>query len=211
MKLFYITGSCSLTPRMLMNEIGVDCEYIKIEKKKTGDYYATFFENGEPFAEIDLKAQIPTLMLDDGSILSENANILYYLADRYAASNVLPEIGNIKRYQVIEWVNYIATELHKTFTFLFYKDEYGTDAGKKVYQEAEKKLSFVDKKLEGRDFLIDQFTIADMYMFVVLSWCRYLNIDLSKYKNIQRSYNAIIDIPSVQKSIKDEKLTYKKI
>jgi len=113
MKLYYSKGACSLAVRIVINEIGMDAVYesVDLKSKKT--------ESGRDFKAINAKGSVPTLELDNGKILTENAVIQQYLADEAKVYELLPEVGDLKRYRVLEWLNYITTELHKGFGALF--------------------------------------------------------------------------------------------
>lgn len=113
MKLYYTQAACSLAVRITINEIGLKCDYesVDLKAKKT--------EKGEDFLKINPKGAVPVLKTNDGEILTENAVILQYLADTNSATKLLPGTGDFKRYRILEWLNYITTELHKTIGALF--------------------------------------------------------------------------------------------
>ena len=215
MKLYFITGSCSLCPKIIMNELGISAEFIKVLKKQLDNgNYQTFLENGEPFENISAKAGIPSLQLETGEILTENGIILQYLADSNKAFKLLPPVGNIDRYKCLEWVNYVATELHKTFTSLFYHDSYGTEAGPQFEKNAMMQLNFLNKSIADNEFLNQEFSIADAYLFVVLTWIQFLGRDtlyLKNYPNIKNYYNNLLKRPSIVKALNEEGLKYKPI
>lgn len=212
MKLYYITGSCSLAVRILINELKINCEKIQLHKKKSGDGYKVYTQDLISYEDdINSKNAVPLLVLDDGRELSEASVILQYLADNYEGGHCVPQNGSFERYKVQEWLNYIASELHKNLTLIFYKDDYPEGSGLLFMKHAEKKLSFLDSHLSTCDNLAGDFSIADIYMFVVLSWHQYIGIDLKAYKNIARYYNIILGMESVMKSLGEEGLKYKSI
>src|SRR4051812_36695697 len=137
MKLYYAPGACSQAPHILLHEIGLshDAERVDLKEKRT--------ESDRDFLAVNPKGAVPALELDNGEILTENAVILQYLGDRSGASEVLPDIGNFSRYRVLELVNFITTELHKRFGFLFSPDP--TDEMKQlVIRDIGKKLDYID-------------------------------------------------------------------
>ena len=113
MKLFYARGACSLATRILLNEMGipVDYEAVNLKTKKT--------ETDSDYLALNPKGVVPALQLENGVVLTENAVIMQYLADHYQATNLLPALDDFNRYRVLEWVNFITTDLHKGFSPLF--------------------------------------------------------------------------------------------
>lgn len=107
MKLYYSAGTCSLAVRIIINEIGLPSTYeaVDLKTKKTA--------SGQDFLQINPKGSVPVIVTDDNEILTENSVIQQYLADKNNASSLLPALGHFKRYRVLEWLNYISTELHK--------------------------------------------------------------------------------------------------
>ncbi len=194
--LFYARGACSMAPHIGLYESGLpfSTEAVDLRAKKWqgGDYFA-----------INEKGAVPALKVEDGEILTEVAVILQYIANQVPSKNLLPPFGEFARYRCLEWVNFIATELHKGFSPMFKtKDE-------AVIQNAKEnvmaKLAFVNKKLEGKKFLCnDEFTIADAYMFVPLTWASPQKLDLSKFSAIQSYLEHLRQRPSVQKALKAE-------
>ena len=199
MKLFYAKGACSMVCRIVINELGLDCEYesVNLQNKTT--------ESGKDFLTINSKGYVPALQLDNGHMLTENTVILQYLADTHHADNLLPAVGHFERYYVLEWLNFITTELHKGIGVMFnpalpqnVKDEIFIPAVKK-------KLSYVNNHLEHSQFLAgDHFMLPDAYLFVMLLWCRYFNINIQEWSHIARYFNELSTRPSVHLSMKQE-------
>ena len=213
MKLYYSSGSCSLTPRILMNLLGIEAEYIKIVKKKNeqGILESYVDSTNELYKNVNSKGSIPMLELADGTRISETAVILQYIADSNKAYNLLPEVGNKKRYEVLQWLNYVATELHKGIGGLFHKDGFGEAGAKKLEEIAKSKLVYLNEALAGKEYVVDSFSISDAYMFVVLSWTQKLNVSLDEYSNIKSYYNRILKIEAVAKSTKDDGSNYQTV
>lgn len=201
MKLYYGRGACSLAVRIILNEIDIPCEFIRVDlkTKKT--------DQGKDFLEINPKGMVPVLIIDQNKVLTENAVIQQYLADQYSAVNLLPPSSDFQRYEILEWINFITTELHKTASPLFnpklpseVKDEFFIPALKN-------KLQFVDKQLEGKKYLLgDHFTLADAYLFVILSWLPRLQISLKEFNNFFQYFEDLKKYPSIMHSLKEEEI-----
>ena len=200
MKLYYTQGACSLVVRIIMNEIGIKSEFesVDLHTKKT--------EKGDDFLKINPKGSVPVIKTDDGEILTENAVILQYLADTNSATKLLPGTGDFKRYRVLEWLNYVTTELHKTIGALFNPD-ISDEVKEKIYRPMIKtKLSFVDKNLTHKYLLGDEFTLPDPYLFVMLTWALHFKFDLSEWPNLSRFFAELKQRKSIHQSLVEEKL-----
>lgn len=199
MKLFYVKGTCSLNPRIVINEIGLDVEFIKVDPtdKTTQD--------DEDYLSINPKGSVPALMLQNGEILTEGAIITQYLADSTKSYNLLPELGNFKRFRVLEMVNHIATDIHKSCSPIFNRNvpnEIKDSVFKPILLQ---KLTGINAILLNSHYLTgDEFTIADSYLFVVLSWMGRLQIDISSFAGIQNFIANSSKRNSVVKSLNDE-------
>jgi len=200
MKLYYSKGACSLVPRIVIYEIGLKSEFesVNLKDKVT--------ESGTNFLEINPKGAVPVLLTDNGKILTENAVIQQYLADTHHATDLLPPISDFNRYRVLEWLNYVSTDLHKGFGPLF---------NPKVTEEMKKdvfrpnlisKLKIVDKSL-GKSFIMgSNFTLPDAYLFVMIYWLPKVNISLDEFANLGSYFERLKERDSVAKAIADEGL-----
>lgn len=200
MKLFIKPGSCSLASHIVLKEFGLphETEVVDTKAGKTA--------TGNDFSAINPKGYVPALQLDDGTILTEGAAILQYLADRAPASGLAPANGTLARYQVQAWLSYISAELHKSFVPFFYpgSSEDWKNAGRAGLQ---KRFAYVDSSLAGKDFLMgSQFTIADAYLFVVSNWARLVRFDLSGFDNLKAFQARVLARPAVQEAMKAEGL-----
>lgn len=199
MKLYYTKGACSLACRILINELGLKSEFesVDLKNKKT--------ETGEDYLKINPKGAVPALMLDNGEVLTENAVVQEYLADKNNATQVLPPISDFKRYRVKEWLNYITTELHKSFGQLFNAEMPQEIKDKILIPYLKKKFDYVDKNLNNKEFLMgDHYTLPDGYLFVMLFWLSKFKIDVAQWPNLSRYYNNLKKRPSIQKSLQEE-------
>lgn len=201
MKLYYTKSACSLVCRIIINELGLPCEYesVDLSTKKT--------ETGQDFAKINPKGAVPTLQLDNGEVLTENAVILQYLADTAIATQLLPTLGDFKRYRVLEWLNYVATELHKGIGALF-NPKITPEIRENIFVPLIKnKLNFLDKHLQNHKYLQgEQFTLPDAYCFVMITWLYYFKFNVSEWSNILRYFNELKKRKSVADSLAQEGL-----
>ena len=201
MKLYYTKGACSLAVRIIINELEIPCEYesVDLATKKT--------ENSKDFLQINPKGGVPTIELDDGHILTENAVIQQYLADTHSEKKLLPSINDFERYHTLEWLNYVATELHKGFSPLFNSKLPQEIKDELFIPMLQKKFAYVDKHLQQNKYLLGKhFTLPDGYLFVMLLWANKFKLDLSKFANISQYYQHMRERPAIMKSLKEEHL-----
>ena len=199
MKLYYSPGACSQAPHILLHEIGFehDAERVDLKTKK--------LEDGSDYLKINPKGAVPALQLDSGEVLTENAIILQYLGDRASWPEVLPPLGDFRRYRVLELVNFITTELHPRFSFLFNpaaSDELKT----LIISDLEKKLDYIDGRLGEGPFLFgDQLTLPDAYLFVMSRWTENF-LGLERWPNLAAFRGRMLKRPSVQHVLRLEGL-----
>jgi len=199
MKLYYTPGACSLVIRIIINEIGIQSEFESVDlRTKTT-------ETGGDYLAINPKGAVPALQLNNGDILTENAIILQYLADDSNATHLLPQTTDFNRYRVLEWLNYITTELHKGMSVLF-NPAIPDDLKNNLFIPLIKsKLSYVNNHLQHHTYLLgNHFTLPDAYLFVMLRWAIYFKIDLKEWSNLERYFAELSDRPSIQQSLKQE-------
>jgi glutathione S-transferase len=198
MKLYYSPGACSLSPHIALHEAGLAHELVKVDLK------AKTTESGEDFSKINPKGQVPTLMLDNGTVLTEGPVIVQMIADKAAAKNLAPANGSDERYKMQEWLNFTTSELHKNFSPLFQPAL--SDETKKFFADRIMgKFKYVDSQLADRDYLMGkQFTVADGYMFVTLTWAERMKMDLSAMKNLTAYKARVAARPMVQAALEME-------
>ena len=198
MKLFYKPGACSLASHITLRESGKDftLDGVDLMKKR--------LENGDDFFAVNPKGQVPALLLDDGTLLTEGVAIMQYLADSVPDRQLLAPVSSISRYKTLEWLNYIATELHKGFTPLFRPDtpeEYKPT----VRALLEKKMQYVDAALkEGQWICGSRFTIADAYLFTVLRLAYAVKFNMDGLENIAAYMKRMAERPGVAAALKAE-------
>ncbi|MBJ7263499.1 MAG: glutathione transferase GstA [Burkholderiaceae bacterium] len=200
MKLYYSPGACSLVPHIVVREAAARIDLLKVDLEQ----HRT--EAGEDFYAITPKGQVPLLVLDDGSTLSEGAIIAQYIADRANATQLAPAAGSMARYRVMEWQNYIASELHKSFAPMF-TPGVTDEARAAALINLRKKFEWVDRQLDGRDYLTGAaFTVADAYLFVVANWTKEVGPALDGLVNLQAFMERAMARPAVQAALKAEGL-----
>ena len=179
MKLFYAPGACSLSPHIVLRELGLPfaLEAVDLGTKKTA--------SGADFRAINPKGYVPALQLDDGEVLTEGAAIVQYLADKYAPGTLAPVAGTVERARVNAHLNFIAAELHKAFGPLF-NPALTPEAREAAVANLGRKLDVVENVLaDGRPYLTGpDFTVADAYLFVILSWTPNFGVDLAHWPHL---------------------------
>lgn len=201
MKLFFSPGACSLASHIVLREAGVD---FSLEKVDTSTHTTA---QGTDYYTINAKGCVPVLELSNGERLTEGPVISQYVADNGKNKDLMPAAGSLARYRVMEWQNYITSELHKSFSPLFGSP--GVDDAAKPHFAAalQKKFKWVSSQLGGKKYLTgDTFTAADAYLFVVASWAKYVNLDLSEHTNLQEYLKRVAERPAVQQALKAEGL-----
>ncbi len=199
MKLFYSPGSCSLAPHLILNESGLAYEAVAVDlRKKT---YA-----GSDFRQINPKGYVPTLEISNGQVLTECSVILQYLADQKPEAKLIPTPGSFDRYRCLEWVNFVATEIHKGFAPLW--NPKTPDAYKEMVREnLSNRLEFVANQLADHEYLMGkQYSIADAYLFTTLSWSSILKFDLSPWAPIIKFVDRVKARPATLTTMKKEGL-----
>ena len=200
MKLYYSPGACSQAPHILLHEIGLDHDAARVDLK------AKKLEDGGDYLKINPKGAVPALQLDSGEVLTENAVILQYLGDRANWPEVLPPMGDFRRYRVLETVNFITTELHKRFGMLFNPNA-GDDTKRLVTDELGKKLDYIDQQLGDGPFLFgDDLTLPDAYLFVITGWAEKMLGGLDRWPNLKAFRARMMKRPSVRNVLEFEGL-----
>jgi glutathione S-transferase len=199
MKLYFSPGACSLAPHIALSEAGVPYRAEKVDLRRHA------LADGTDYHTINEKGYVPLLELDDGTRISEVAVILQYIADRKPGT-LAPAFGGIERYRVMEWLNFIATELHKQFGPLWYPT---TPDATKDAQKAKLATRFdlLAKTLAAQPYLTGSaFTIADAYLFTILNWAPMLKVDLSPWPALQQYQARIAARPAVHAALVAEGL-----
>jgi glutathione S-transferase len=200
MKLYYSPGACSLAVNIALHEAGIPFDLERVDNK------AKVTKGGENFWDVNPKGVVPVLKLDSGETMTEAAALLHYIADQKPAVGLLPKHGTPDYYRALEWLTFIATELHKQFTPLF-KDNTPADYRPIAKDNVLKAFTFVDGHLAGRQWMAgDSFGVADIYLFVVSNWARFQDIDIAQWPNVNSLRDRVRARPKVQDAMKAEGL-----
>lgn len=200
MKLYYSPGACSLSPHIALRESGLPFDLVRVdlETKRT--------EDGKDYLAINPAGYVPCLELDDGRTLTEGPAILQYVADQVPERQLAPANGSFERYRLQQWLNFIATELHKNFSQMF-KPDTSAEARQAAVQMLGKRLAVVAAQIEQAPCLVDNgFSVADIYLFVVLSWAAHVGIDLGQWPSLNPFVERIGGRQAVRDALRAEGL-----
>lgn len=200
MKLYYMPGACSLAPHIVANEAGIDLDLVRVDgkSKKT--------EADQDFLATNPNGYVPTLVLSDGQTLTEAQIVVQYLADQKPETGLMPPAGGMARYRVQQWLAFISSELHKSFS-PFFKPNTPEETKAANRDHLNRRFAHVDEKLAGKTYLTGEtFTAADAYLWTILGWTKVVGFDLSPYANIQKFAAAVAARPAVVKSLQREGL-----
>jgi glutathione S-transferase len=200
MHLYYSPGACSLSPHIVLLEAGLPftLEKVNLKTKKT--------ENGMDYLTINSKGTVPALKLDDGRVLTEGPAVVQYLADQKPETRLAPPLGSFERYQLMELLSYLTSEVHKGFSPLF-NPAITPDSKAAALANLDKKLHWVSDYLGDKQYLLGEtFTVADAYLFTLLSWSSHVGIDLAKYHVLTNYMSRVGHRPKVEEALKAEGL-----
>ncbi len=198
--LFYLPGACSLSPHIVLREAGLDFELDRVDNKtkKTA--------SGNDYRDKNPLGYVPALELDDGTLLTEGPAIVQYIADQVPERHLAPPAGSPARYQLQQWLNFISSELHKSFSPLF-TPTLSDDTKAHFRERLLGRFERVDRQLAGNDFLMGaQFTVADAYLFVVSNWAPMVKLDLSQFAHLAAFRERMRARPAVQAAMAAEGL-----
>lgn len=199
MKLYYSPGACSLSPHIVLREAGLAFTPV-LASTKTHQ-----LQDGTDYYSINPLGYVPMLELDDGTRLREGPAIVQYIADQVPTKNLAPANGTLPRYRLQEWLTFIGTEIHKTFSPLFNPNM--PEEGKKISRDKlASRFEWIDRQLEGKQYLMgEHFSVADAYLFTVSNWAKPMNIDLSAFPNLVAYRERVAARPAVQEALAAEK------
>ena len=200
MKLYFSPGACSLSPHIALLEAGLPYDLVKV------DLRAKKLENGDDFLNVNPKGQVPAVQFDSGELVTEGPVIVQMIADK-AGKNLAPARDSDERYKLLEWLNFITTELHKNLGPMF-SPVLADDAKAFFKDRAMGKFKYLETALAGRDYLMGkQFTVADGYLFTMLMWATdRLKFDLSAMPNLTAYKARVAARPKVQEALTKEGL-----
>ena len=200
MKLFYSPGACSLSPHIVLREVGLPYKLERVDLKT----HTT--QGGADFYGINPKGSVPALQLDDGRVLTEGPAVVQYLADLKPEAKVAPPLGTFERTELQEWLNYVSSEIHKTMG-LFFNPKLPPDFREMMLGNLSRKFDYLAKHLSGRNFLLgDAFSVADAYLYAMLRWTHLFKIDLTKWPALQDYMARIAARPAVKAALNEEGL-----
>ena len=193
MKLYYATGTCSLSPHIVAREAGIALDLERVDLGKNPHRTETVAD----YTEINPKGYVPALRLDDGTLLTEGVAIVQYLADLAPGSGLAPAAGTFERYRLQEWLTFISSELHKMFSPWLFHPEHGELAQRVAREKIAQRLAFIERHLAGQEFLMgDRFTVG--------GWSKFARIDMAPYPGLRRYMDRIAARPKVREAMRAE-------
>ena len=200
MKLYYSPGACSLSPHIALREAGLAFEPVLASTKSHK------LQDGTDYYGINPLGYVPMLELDDGTRLREGPAIVQYIADLAPTKNLAPANGTMQRYRLQEWLTFIGTEIHKSYSPLF-NPNMPEDAKTTFKTKLKTRYEWLDSQLEGKDYLMgEHFTVADGYLFTVTNWAKPTGVDIASLANLNAWHARVAARPAVQEAMKAEGL-----
>jgi len=205
MKLYFSPLACSLAARITLYEVGAsEVSLVEVDPKTKRTR-----PDGVDFTTIHPLALVPALELDDGGLLTENAAILQYLAERFGEGRLAPEDA-LGRARLQQWLGFIGTELHKALFVPLLDKQASKEARAYALAKEESRLGYVDRALAGREHLLDRFSVADAYLFAILNWTAVTPVSLRRYRALADYHARLRDRPSVARAFGEERTLYAK-
>ena len=200
MKLYYSPGACSLSVHITLHEAGLPFEPVMAPTKTHQ------LPDGTDYYRINPLGYVPLLELDDGTRLTEGPAIVQYIADQVPDKQLAPANGTLARTRLQSWLNFISTELHKSFGPLFVPTT-PADYKPSIIERLQSRLKWVDDQLAGKQYLMgDTFSVADPYLFTVTNWAAFVGMDISGLANLAAYRARVAARPAVQAAMKAEGL-----
>jgi glutathione S-transferase len=201
MDLFYSPLACSMSARIALSEAGAPADFIEVDPQSK-----RLLQTGEDYRAINPLGYVPALRLDDGTVLTENAAILQFIADAHPAAGLAPsESDRLARAKLRQWLSFIGTELHKGLMLPLLGRETPPEVKAWTVAKYSSRLAYLDERLEGREFLLDKFSVADAYLATVLNWTQATpEIDLAAYANVKAYLERMRLRPSVAAALQVE-------
>ncbi|MGH8644867.1 MAG: glutathione transferase GstA [Gammaproteobacteria bacterium] len=200
MKLYFAAGACSMAPHIVLREAAYtfDLERVDLAKKQTA--------SDEDYTKINPKGYVPALRLDNGEILTEVAVILQYLADQKPEYGLAPKMGTLERYRLMEWLNFVSSEIHKQFSPLF-NPKITAEWRENQLDLLSRRFDYLAERFNGNPYLMgDGLTLADAYLFTVLNWSPLLKVDLTKWPRLTDYISRVAARPAVKEVMSAEGL-----
>ena len=199
MKLFFSPGACSLASNIAFHEAGLPVELVRVDTK------THTLKDGSDYYQINPKGYVPAIQLDDGQVFTEGAALLQFIGDQKPETAIIPRAGTLDRLRANEWLTFVSSEIHKGFSPLFNPD-LKDDAKTVLLNKLQKRFDLLDKHFADHKFLMgEQFTVADAYLYTVISWAPGLKIDLDKWPNLAKYRLRVAERPKVKAALQAEK------
>lgn len=199
MKLYYSPGACSLAPHIVAREAGIPVDLVKV------DLATHRTETGADYFAINARGYVPALEID-GALHTEVVALVQYLAEQAPHSNLLPPSGT-ERFRVNQWLAFVSSELHKTFSPWLWHAETAESTKQAAREKIAKRFAELDRQLASRPYLTGEtFTVADAYAFTIVNWANFLKIDLNPYANLSAFMARVAARPKVREALKAERL-----
>ena len=202
MELYFSPLACSLATRIAFYEAGYDARYVQVDTKRKR------VEDGSDFFEINPLGQVPVLRTDDGTLLFENTAVLPYVADRLPAAKLAP-IGGLERARLQQWLGFVGTELHKAVFVTLLDPDASTEVKRYAREKLPLRMDTLQAHLAEREWLLDSFSVADIYLAVVLSWARYCGVDLSPWPAARGLLERVSARPAAARGFAEEAELYR--
>jgi glutathione S-transferase len=197
MDLYLSPLACSMSSRIALYEAGAPARFVEVDPKTKRTLA------GEDFFAINPLGLVPVLRTDEGELLTENAAILQYVADRFPVAELAP-VGGMARSKLQQWLSFVGTELHKALFVPLFDAKMPEDAKARILEKGDARLAYLDRALAGREFLLDCFTVADAYLFTVLNWNIATPVDLKRWPEVQSYYTRLKQRPSIARALAEE-------
>jgi len=201
MDLYFSPLACSMASRIAVYEAGANATFIQVDPK------AKRTLDGVDYRTVNPLGLVPALRTGSGTVLLENAAILQFIADQHPAARLAPRAG-LPRAQLQQWLSFVGTELHKALFVPLFDKALADTTKAKVLETGSKRLAYVDQRLTGRDFLLDDFSVADAYLLTVLNWNIATPVDLSSWPAVVSYFNRLKMRPAIARALKEESTLY---
>jgi glutathione S-transferase len=200
MDLYFSPLACSLASRIVIYEAGGQANFHRVDTRtgRTAD--------GADYRRINPKGLVPALRTDEGEVLTENAAILQYLADKFPNAGLA--LTGFERYRLQQWLSFIGSELHKVVFTPLLSPRAGAEEKAAAVEAGKERLAYLDEQLEGREYLLDRFSVADAYLAAVLNWAQAVKFDLTPYPNVTAYRARLRERPAVNKASTEELALY---
>jgi len=202
MKLYYATGTCSLSPHIVACEAGIPLDLERVDIGKTPHVTQT----GADYGTVNPNGYVPALRLDDGSLLTEGVAICLYLADLRPETGLAPAAGTLERHRLQQWLTFISSEVHKMYSPWLFHPEYGAQAAAVARGKIADRLAYVERHLAAAGpFLLGKtFTAADAYLFTIVGWSSFAKVELSDFPNLLTFMDRVGARPAVHEAMRAE-------